>query len=166
MDNLKDKSIHFTAQTISEEIRQMPMYKGFYNQVQVCATDLFAIFRGDFHAILRCTLTFSQKIVSSPCVSKDDFRPSLLNAMRQTGLEVELRNTVFHWLRAHPGPQGRFPSDNTFGSKEPISYLKKAQVDFRNIKKSNFVHIIKIYGIAKYTHKISLSRYNSLNNIS
>lgn len=35
MDNLKDKSIHFTAQTISEEIRQMPMYKGFYNEVQV-----------------------------------------------------------------------------------------------------------------------------------
>jgi hypothetical protein len=37
MDNLKDKSIHFTAQTISEEIRQMPMYKGFYNEVQVYA---------------------------------------------------------------------------------------------------------------------------------
>jgi hypothetical protein len=36
MDNLKDKSIHFTAQTISEEIRQMPMYRGFYNEVQVC----------------------------------------------------------------------------------------------------------------------------------
>jgi hypothetical protein len=35
MEDLKDKSIHFTAQTIAEDIQEMPMYKGFYNDVQV-----------------------------------------------------------------------------------------------------------------------------------
>ncbi|CAB3382765.1 Hypothetical predicted protein [Cloeon dipterum] len=111
MDDLKDKSIHLTAQMISEEIRQMPMYRGFYNEVQ--------------------------KLVSSSCVSNSNFRPSLLNAMRQTGLEVELRNTVFHWLRAHPGPQGRSSSAAVIGSKEPILFLKKAQAQWeKRIQKS------------------------------
>ena len=32
---MKDKSIHFTAQKLTEEIQNMPVYKKFYSQIQV-----------------------------------------------------------------------------------------------------------------------------------
>jgi len=35
MDDMKDKSIHFTAQKLTEEIQNMPVYKKFYSQIQV-----------------------------------------------------------------------------------------------------------------------------------
>jgi len=35
MDDMKDKSIHFTAQKLTEEIQNMPAYKKFYTGIQV-----------------------------------------------------------------------------------------------------------------------------------
>jgi hypothetical protein len=35
MDDMKDKSIHFTAQKLTKEIQNMPVYKKFYSQIQV-----------------------------------------------------------------------------------------------------------------------------------
>jgi len=35
MDDMKVKSIHFTAQKLTEEIQNMPVYKKFYSQIQV-----------------------------------------------------------------------------------------------------------------------------------
>ena len=35
MDDMKDKSIHFTAQKLTEEIQNMPSYKKFYSGIQV-----------------------------------------------------------------------------------------------------------------------------------
>ncbi|CAA9999146.1 unnamed protein product [Nesidiocoris tenuis] len=48
--------------------------------------------------------------------------------MKQTGLETELRNTVYHWLRSHKNPNQ---------VKEPLVYLRKAQAQWeKRINKS------------------------------
>ncbi|KAF4524524.1 hypothetical protein B566_EDAN002796 [Ephemera danica] len=110
MEDLKDKSIHFNAQTLSEEIKLLPMYKRFYNDVQ--------------------------KLVASPSVQKSTFRPSLLAAMKQSGLETELRNTVFHWMRSHQSHAARNAA-SPLHTKEPIAYLRKAQLQWeKRIHKS------------------------------
>jgi hypothetical protein len=35
MEDMKDKSIHFTAQKLTEEIQNTPAYKKFYSGIQV-----------------------------------------------------------------------------------------------------------------------------------
>lgn len=35
MDSMKDRSIHFTAQKLSEDIKHMNLYKNFYTDLQV-----------------------------------------------------------------------------------------------------------------------------------
>lgn len=35
MDDMKDKSIHFTAQKLSEDIQNMKIYQAFYKDIQV-----------------------------------------------------------------------------------------------------------------------------------
>ncbi|XP_073995984.1 TBC1 domain family member 19 isoform X2 [Rhodnius prolixus] len=71
---------------------------------------------------------FNERLVASPAVKEDDFKNSLLNALKDSGMETELRNTIFHWLRSRKHPMG---------IKEPIAYLKKAQVQWeKRIHKS------------------------------
>lgn len=40
-----------------------------------------------------------QKLVSTPSVKYDDFKESLLKAMRDNGLDSGLRNNVYHWMK-------------------------------------------------------------------
>lgn len=68
-----------------------------------------------------------QKLVSSPNVKKDDFKTTLLESMKKTGMETELRNTVFHWVRSH---NNRDSDGITSIVREPLTYLRKAQVNF------------------------------------
>ncbi|XP_023702175.1 TBC1 domain family member 19 isoform X1 [Cryptotermes secundus] len=107
MDDMKDKSIHFTAQKLTEEIQNMPAYKKFYSGIQ--------------------------KIASSTCVNKTEFKETLLQAMKQAGMETELRNTVFHWVRSH----NNHDSISGYSIKEPLAYLRKAQMQWeKRIHKS------------------------------
>jgi hypothetical protein len=62
--------------------------------------------------------------VSSTCVNKSEFKETLLQAMKQAGMETELRNTVFHWVRSH----SNHDSISGYSFKEPLAYLRKAQV--------------------------------------
>jgi hypothetical protein len=62
--------------------------------------------------------------VSSTCVNKFEFKETLLQAMKQAGMETELRNTVFHWVRSH----SNHDSISGYSMKEPLAYLRKAQV--------------------------------------
>lgn len=45
MSELKDKSIHLTAEKLAEEIKVMKVYKNFYTdlQVRVCCTIFFVL---------------------------------------------------------------------------------------------------------------------------
>lgn len=67
---------------------------------------------------------FLQKLVSSSAVDSENFRGTLLTAMRETGMETELRNTVFHWVRNH-----RLQPIHAYPLKETLAYLRKAQVN-------------------------------------
>lgn len=62
--------------------------------------------------------------MSSTCVNKSEFKETLFQAMKQAGMETELRNTVFHWVRSH----SNHDSINGYSVKEPLAYLRKAQV--------------------------------------
>ncbi|XP_072941628.1 TBC1 domain family member 19 isoform X2 [Epargyreus clarus] len=73
MEDLKDDAIHHTALKLTEEIKNLSIYKSFYSDIQ--------------------------KLVSSPNVKKEDFKQTLQQAMKDKGLDTKLRNTIFHWVR-------------------------------------------------------------------
>lgn len=51
--------------------------------------------------LVMCNVTlFTQKLVSSPNVKKEDFKQTLQQAMKDNGLDTKLRNTIFHWVRS------------------------------------------------------------------
>lgn len=58
-------------------------------------------------------------------MKKDDFKSTLLESMKKTGMETELRNTVFHWVRSH---YNRDSDGLSSVLREPLTYLRKAQV--------------------------------------
>ncbi|KAF6200014.1 hypothetical protein GE061_006313 [Apolygus lucorum] len=102
MAEVKDMSIHLTAERLTTELKDMDIYKGFYENLQ--------------------------RLVATSKVKETDFKETLIDAMKQTGLETELRNTVYHWLRSHKNPSN---------VKEPLVYLRKAQAQWeKRINKS------------------------------
>lgn len=70
----KDASLDKTARKLTDDMQNMSNYKALYNEIQ--------------------------RIVASPIVDKDDFKNSLITALKNNGLETEIRNTVFHWARS------------------------------------------------------------------
>ncbi|KAK7861826.1 hypothetical protein R5R35_000588 [Gryllus longicercus] len=74
-----------------------------------------------------------QRMMSSTNVKKSQFKETLLEAMKKAGMETELRNTVFHWVRSHNNVE----SVNGYPIKEPLGYLRKAQMQWeKRIQKS------------------------------
>ncbi|KAK7864633.1 hypothetical protein R5R35_012408 [Gryllus longicercus] len=107
MDDMKDKNIHHTAQKLTDEIQNMSLYNNFFCDIQ--------------------------RMVSSPDVKKNQFKETLLEAMKKAGMETDLRNTVFHWIRSH----NNIESINGYPAKEPLGYLRKAQMQWeKRIQKS------------------------------
>ncbi|XP_050679911.1 TBC1 domain family member 19 isoform X3 [Leptidea sinapis] len=101
MDNLEEDAIHHTAIKLAEEIKNLSIYKSFYSDVQ--------------------------KLVSCPNVTKEDFRQTLQQAMKEKGLDTKLRNTVFHWVR----------TQNKQNKLDPLTSLTKASVQWeKRIHKS------------------------------
>nr|CAD7197748.1 unnamed protein product [Timema douglasi] len=76
---------------------------------------------------------FEKKVVASPYVKKSAFKETLLAVLKTSGLETELRNTVFHWMRSH----NNNANINGYPVKEPLAYLRKAQLQWeKRIHKS------------------------------
>ncbi|XP_065158492.1 TBC1 domain family member 19 [Atheta coriaria] len=74
MDELKDSSVFHTALTICESIEQHPSYPGILEQVQ--------------------------KLLSDSSVTLENFNETLLKILREHGIEVQIKNNVYHWLTA------------------------------------------------------------------
>lgn len=68
-----------------------------------------------------------------------DFKNSLLSAIKKTGLENELRNDVFHWTRERDIFEHNV---SCWVDKEPMDYLRKAQVNIIVLKM--IIKIVKI----------------------
>ncbi|XP_044255390.1 TBC1 domain family member 19 [Tribolium madens] len=73
MEDMKNKSIHHTAVKICEDFKSSPSYQALFQDLQ--------------------------KLVSTPSVKYDDFKESLLKAMKDNGLDAGLRNNVYHWMK-------------------------------------------------------------------
>ncbi|XP_034952659.1 TBC1 domain family member 19 [Chelonus insularis] len=109
MINHEDENNHDkTAKRLTEEIRCMNDYKILYNEIQ--------------------------RVVASSAVKKDNFKETLIEALRNNGVETEIRNTVFHWVRSQRSIQST--SEQTLLNPN-LNYLKKAQIQWeRRIHKS------------------------------
>ncbi|XP_041973233.1 TBC1 domain family member 19 isoform X2 [Aricia agestis] len=90
MEEIKDGAIHQTAVKLAEEIKNLSIYKSFYTDIQ--------------------------KLVSSPNVNKEDLKQTLQQAMKEKGLDIKLKNTVFHWVR----------TQSKHNKSDPITLLTKA----------------------------------------
>ncbi|RZB39489.1 TBC1 domain family member 19 [Asbolus verrucosus] len=73
MEDIKDKSIHHTAIKICEDFKSSSSYQALFQDLQ--------------------------KLVSTPNVKYEDFKDSLLKAMKDNGLDAGLRNNVYHWMK-------------------------------------------------------------------
>ncbi|XP_050421069.1 TBC1 domain family member 19 [Adelges cooleyi] len=110
MEELKDKSLHLTAEKLTEELQKMDIYNNFF-------VDL-------------------QKIAASHEVSLDDFSKTLTIAVNQGKMETNLRNAVFHWLRGHDNNKQMVVRDE-IANRESLDYMRKAQITWeRRIQKS------------------------------
>ncbi|XP_016919714.1 TBC1 domain family member 19 isoform X4 [Apis cerana] len=104
----KKTSLKKSAEKLTEEIQSMANYKSLYTEIQ--------------------------KLVASTAVKREDFKNTLLDALKSNGLETEIRNTVFHWVRS----QGSLSAASESTTNEvDLTYLKKAQIQWeRRIQKS------------------------------
>ncbi|XP_022169785.1 TBC1 domain family member 19 [Myzus persicae] len=110
MEELKDKSLHLTAEKLAEELQKMDIYNEFYEDLQMLA--------------------------ASQDVSIDDFKKTLVQAVNIGSMETNLRNAVFHWLRSH-GNNKQIVVRDEITSRESLDYLRKAQITWeRRIQKS------------------------------
>ncbi|XP_050454907.1 TBC1 domain family member 19 [Cataglyphis hispanica] len=104
----KNASLDKTARKLTDDMQIMANYKALYNEIQ--------------------------RIVTLPIVDKDDFKNSLVTALKNNGLETEIRNTVFHWTRSRGSLHSRSVSHIQVAD---LSYLKKTQIQWeRRIQKS------------------------------
>ncbi|XP_017892877.1 TBC1 domain family member 19 isoform X1 [Ceratina calcarata] len=104
----REISLKKSAEKLTEEIQTMANYKSLYTEIQ--------------------------KLVASTAVKRENFKTTLMDALKSNGLETEIRNTVFHWVRS----QGSLSSVSVSAAEEvDLSYLKKAQSQWeRRIQKS------------------------------
>ncbi|XP_043797622.1 TBC1 domain family member 19 [Apis laboriosa] len=108
IEESKKTSLKKSAEKLTEEIQSMANYKSLYTEIQ--------------------------KLVASTAVKREDFKNTLLDALKSNGLETEIRNTVFHWVRS----QGSLSAASESTTNEvDLTYLKKAQIQWeRRIQKS------------------------------
>lgn len=67
-----------------------------------------------------------QKLVTTPNVKLDDFKETLLKAMRESGLEAELKNNIFRWMKSKKKEMSQYDS-----------FFRKAQIHWdKRIHKS------------------------------
>ncbi|XP_037926548.1 TBC1 domain family member 19 isoform X2 [Hermetia illucens] len=119
MEELKDTSIHHTALKLTNDIKTMKIYESLYRTVQ--------------------------KLVCTPNVDKNDMRTTLEDAIRATGLEIEIRNILFHLIRssvkselkASIQPAETFRKSKPKKFNDPLSFLKRAGLQWdRRVRKS------------------------------
>jgi len=93
-------SLDKTARKLTDDIQNMSNYRALYNEIQVRVRYTLLVTRRKRRRYIFISSIFSQRLVASSAVDKDDFKNSLITALRDHGLETEIRNTVFHWARS------------------------------------------------------------------
>ncbi|KAL1509057.1 hypothetical protein ABEB36_003858 [Hypothenemus hampei] len=133
MEEIKDFSIHHTTIKICEDLKNLPQYKSFYEDIQ--------------------------KLVSTPNVRLDDFRNSLLKAMQDNGLEADLRNNVYRWMKTRKKEQGPYDS---FFRKAQIHWDKRIHKSLNSMSSELGISLAKLR--ANSEKEELLSKWNELSN--
>ncbi|XP_076761756.1 TBC1 domain family member 19 [Xylocopa sonorina] len=104
----KDISLKKSAKKLTEEIQSMANYKNLYTEIQ--------------------------RLVTTTAIKREDFKNTLMDALKSNGLETEIRNTVFHWVRSQSTLS---PASVSSTEEVDLTYLKKTQIQWeRRIQKS------------------------------
>ncbi|VVC38302.1 Rab-GTPase-TBC domain [Cinara cedri] len=120
MEELKDNSLHLTADKLAEELHNMDNFNRFYEDFQVLA--------------------------ASHDVSLYEFKNNLVQAVNKGNMETNLRNAIFHWLRNHENNQQSVIRDE-ITSRESLDYLKKAQITWEKRIQKSLESLCKEIGI-------------------
>lgn len=127
-----DKELRERAKKLTEEIQNMTNYKNLYREIQV-EIIIFCLIENNKLLLMCNCIDNYQRLVASPAVKKEDFKNTLIEALKGEGLETEIKNTVFHWKRTQK--IGEHVKINAYGVD--LNYLKKAQIQWeRRIQKS------------------------------
>lgn len=111
MEELKDASIHHTAIKLSDDVKNLKIYNNLYKTVQ--------------------------RLACSPEVDKDDMKATLETAIKEHGLETDIRNLVFHLIRSTVKQEVRAALSTTTTSTDTLGYLRRAGVQWeRRVRKS------------------------------
>jgi hypothetical protein len=121
MDDIKDKSIHHTAIKICEDFKSSPSYQALFRDLQ--------------------------KLVSTPSVKYDDFKDSLLKAMKDNGLDAGLRNNVYHWMKTKK-KEIACPHD-TFFRKSQIHWDKRIHKSLNSMCTELGINLAKVRTVSE-----------------
>ncbi|KAF5286409.1 hypothetical protein FQR65_LT12589 [Abscondita terminalis] len=116
MEEMKDKGIHFKSIKLCEDLKTSPTYGHFFADLQ--------------------------KVVSSSRVRSDEFGDSLVNALKDTGLETRLRNDVYHWMR-NQSKEGTASAYDTFFKRAQIQWEKRIHKSLNSMCSELGVHLAR-----------------------
>ncbi|XP_048516497.1 TBC1 domain family member 19 [Dendroctonus ponderosae] len=117
MEELKDCSIHHTTIKICEDLKNATEYKTFFEDVQ--------------------------KLVSTPNVRVEDFKNSLLKAMQDHGLEAELKNNIYRWVKTKKNNSSPYDS---FFRKAQIHWDKRIHKSLNSMSSELGISLARLRG--------------------
>lgn len=80
--------------------------------------------------------------MATPAVKLDNFKESLTKAVKDTGLENELRNNIYHWVRSK---KKSYNSDlDTFFAKAQIAWDKKINKSLMSMGAELGMHLARL----------------------
>lgn len=107
MEELRDASIHHTTLKVFGDIKGTHLYDSLYETVQ--------------------------RLVCQPIVDKHNLKSTLESAIRSNGLEMEIRDIVYHQIRNSV----RAELKNSMLAADPLNYLRRAGGQWeRRVRKS------------------------------
>ncbi|CAG9765503.1 unnamed protein product [Ceutorhynchus assimilis] len=133
MDELKDRSIHHTTIKICDDLRNSNQYQNLYEDIQ--------------------------KLVSTSSVRLDDFKSTLLRAMQETGLEADLRNKIYRWVKTKKKESNPY---DAFFRKAQIHWDKRIHKSLNSMSSELGISLAKSRGNSEKEEL--LSKWNELSN--
>ncbi|XP_023018716.2 TBC1 domain family member 19 isoform X1 [Leptinotarsa decemlineata] len=115
MEDAKEKSIHHTTVKICEDLKKSVSYMSLYENVQ--------------------------KLVVTPSVKPDDFKISLLKAMQENGLESELKNSIYRWVKSR---KKEVSPHDPFFRKCQIHWDKRIHKSLNSMCSELGIHLAKL----------------------
>ncbi|XP_030759933.1 TBC1 domain family member 19 [Sitophilus oryzae] len=133
MEELKDKNIHQTTIKICEDLKNSSQYKSLFEDIQ--------------------------KLVATPSVKIEDFKSTLLKCMQENGLEAELKNNIYRWVKMKRKESSSYDS---FFRKSQIHWDKRIHKSLNSMCSELGISLAKLRGNSEKEEL--LNKWNELSN--